>query len=216
MQSSRREISALECPSAASSTIFARTTSRCARVYCPARRRSSTRSVSLNSISYLLATDPKIRQPRYDSFNNPGTYYRGRPLAVAQGHEDRSARGPPGDSCAHACAWAGELLPITSAASKAWDDHAEVRSAAFRDRLRSLGLGTSTNSSLAHRAGLSALMRSVRTSCVRCATFDVGPRASGPRSGAGRLVGAMTQNNAIERVFLASCLLLRGYGVRAW
>ena len=83
MQSSRRAISALECPSAASSTIFARTTSRCARVYCPARRRNSTSSVSLNSIRYLLATDPKVRQPRYDSFNEPGTYYRGRPLGPA-------------------------------------------------------------------------------------------------------------------------------------
>lgn len=30
---------------------------------------------------YLLATAAKIRHRRYDSFNPPGPYFRGRPLA---------------------------------------------------------------------------------------------------------------------------------------
>lgn len=80
VQSSRRAISALECPSLASSTILARSTSRCERVYCPARRRSSRSSASLSSIRYLLATTNKIRHHCYDSFNRPGAYFRERPL----------------------------------------------------------------------------------------------------------------------------------------
>lgn len=32
---------------------------------------------------YLLATATKIRHRRYDSFNPPGPYFRGRPLAIA-------------------------------------------------------------------------------------------------------------------------------------
>ncbi len=80
VQSRRRAISALERSSAASNTIFARTTSRWARVYCPARDRSSRSSTSLSSMRYLLATATKIRHRRYDSYNPPRPYFRGRPL----------------------------------------------------------------------------------------------------------------------------------------
>lgn len=85
MQSSRRAISALDSPSLANSTILARSTSRCDRVYCPARRRSSRSSAPLSSIRYLLATANKIRRHRYDFFNQPGAYFRERPLALIEG-----------------------------------------------------------------------------------------------------------------------------------
>jgi hypothetical protein len=69
--SNRRAISALVCPSVASSTILARTTSRCGRVYCAARRRSSRSSTSLSSITYLLATASKIRRAYGNPFAAP-------------------------------------------------------------------------------------------------------------------------------------------------
>ena len=93
VQSSRRAISALEYPSLASSTILARSTSRCDRVYCPARRRSSRSSASLSSIRYLLATTNKVRRHSYDSFNQPGAYFRERPLAREQRGSNRSDAG---------------------------------------------------------------------------------------------------------------------------
>jgi hypothetical protein len=46
------------------------------RVYWPARWRNSRSSVSLSSITYLLATADKNSQTLWKSFNQPGTYFR--------------------------------------------------------------------------------------------------------------------------------------------
>jgi len=62
VQSNRRAISVSLSPSAANSTTFARTTSRCGRVYWAARRRSSRSSVSLNVIAAWAITSG-IRRP---------------------------------------------------------------------------------------------------------------------------------------------------------
>ncbi len=64
-----------------SSTILARSTSRCDRVYCPALRRRSRSSASLSSIRYLLVTTNKIHHYCYGSFKQPGAYVQERPLA---------------------------------------------------------------------------------------------------------------------------------------
>jgi hypothetical protein len=81
VQSSRRATSVSLSPSAASSTTLARTTSRCARVYCPARRRSSRSSVSLKVIAASAITS-EIRRPYA---NSSRTYLREPVLGNREG-----------------------------------------------------------------------------------------------------------------------------------
>jgi hypothetical protein len=68
VQSSRAPISVSVRPSAASSTILARITSRYGRVYCPARRRSSRPSTSV-ILSACAATASEVRRRYGNSFN---------------------------------------------------------------------------------------------------------------------------------------------------
>ena len=67
VQSSFSAISQSLRPAPASSTIFARTTSRYGRVYCPARSSNSRRSTS-PILRAAAATDPEIRRRYDDSF----------------------------------------------------------------------------------------------------------------------------------------------------
>jgi hypothetical protein len=100
VQSSRRAISLPLTPSAASSTTFARITSRCARVYCPARRRNSRSSASLKVIAASAITS-RIRR----AYGNSSRTYLREPV-LATGHPVVE-RAPPAEEPVDALVVAG-------------------------------------------------------------------------------------------------------------
>jgi hypothetical protein len=146
VQSSRLAISVSLKPSAANNTTLARTTSRCARVYCPARRRSSRRSVSLKMIATAAIT-PGIRRA-YG--NSSRTYFREPVLDQVESRLDRAMQHSgriawheaPSDPALSILTRSGKISRIRKSSHSTCESL--TRSGNPRARLLSTGMATSS------------------------------------------------------------------------